>query len=168
MALLKLRVIFPNQAVESVEVRGSDTPRVVALSGPPLKHPVVLLHNGKCLSPYMTLDSQGVSSGDLIVLHIVTAPSPRRRPGGRDGAYAHDPYFSEALRLADIACLSYELSTTGDHIYQDMWTDQQEEEDENQGPQEQTETKIGEPPRSVSVDPLPAAWRKRREHRSKT
>jgi hypothetical protein len=153
---LKLRVVFPNQAVESVEVHRFDTPRAVALSGPPLKQPVVLIHNGRCLCPYLSLDSQGVATGDLIVLHSIAAPAPKTPARvERDGS---DGLFVEILRLADVAFAPYEVSLFADLVYQQMWAEQQEDADARDLAREQPKTVLGERPRSVSCESLPPLW----------
>jgi hypothetical protein len=153
---LKLRVLYPNQAIESVEVHGSDTPRAVAQCGPPLKHPVVLLHNGHCLCPYLSLDFQGVTTGDLIVLHSIPAPSTRKPvTEERDSSTG---IFIEMLRLADVALVPYEVSLFGDLVYQQMWAEQQEEASARDPPRRQSQTVVAERPRSVSVESLPSLW----------
>jgi hypothetical protein len=153
---LKLRVLFPNQSIESIEVLGSDTPRKVALCGPPLKQPVVLLHHGQCLCPYLSLDSQGVSTGDLIIMQNVAAPSAKKPV--KEGRERSDGKFAEMLRLADVAFAPYEVSVSADIAYRQMWAEQQQAAEAREIPWEPPKTVIGEPAQSVSDECLPSLW----------
>jgi hypothetical protein len=158
MASLRLRVVFPNQRVVSVDVHGSDTARTVALSGPPLKQAVILLHHGRCLSPHLSLEVQGVASGDLIVLHTVSGPDrSRKSPSRQSTGDSSDGVFHEMLRLADIAFLPYEIASFADLVYQQSGVDEQAEDDER-CEMEPMATVLGERPTEVSCEKLPSFW----------
>jgi hypothetical protein len=156
MSTLLVRVLFPNQVLENVTVRGTDTPRMLALSGPPLKSPVILLHKGRCLCPYTSLDSQGVINGDIVVLHPVPAskkaaatPRHTREPDKRDQV------FNETLRLADTAFLPYETSQYGSAAYRQMWREDEENIEDDPPP---IPTRLAAQPEGVSMQPLPTYW----------
>jgi hypothetical protein len=158
MPSLRLRVVFPNQRVVSVDVQGSDTARTVVLSGPPLKHAVVLLHHGRCLSPYLSLEVQGVASGDLIVLHAVPGAAHARRAPARADADAGDGLFLEMLRLADLAFLPYEIASAAALVYQQTWDDEQAEEEEQARERAPAPTVVAARPAGVSCEQLPPIW----------
>jgi hypothetical protein len=162
-ASFTVRVMFPNRVVEQVTVQGTDTPRALALSGPALKHPVILLHKGRCLCPYTSLDSQGVASGDLVVLHPVSgsesavrgAPEP---PATDREIGRRDQVFNETLRLADLAFTPYEASPFGGAAYQQMWKNYQKD---RVATHPET-TNIGKAVLRVSEAPLPVCWAHKR------
>jgi hypothetical protein len=174
MSTLLVRVLFPNQTVASVSVQGTDTPRTLALSGPPLKSPVILLHKGRCLCPYTSLDSQGVINGDLVILHPM--PVSRQRSKFRvasdptakleNDLEGHDKVFNEILRLADTAFLPYETSQFGSVAYEQMWKD--EEEDYADGAAPPVPTRLVGPASAISTDPLPSCWEEMKSTRHKT
>jgi hypothetical protein len=143
--MLCLRVLFPDNLVERLTVCPSDTPRGVALAGPALKEPVVLVHMGRCLCPYLSLASQGVRDGDLIVLHtIIQTVGPSAPP--------KDDVFSEVLRLADAVFGPYEASPFGGLAYQQMLVE------EEQPWTEDVPTIIAESSQAVSTEELPICW----------
>jgi hypothetical protein len=158
MSTLLVRVLFPNQVLENVTVSGTDTPWTLALSGPPLKSPVILLHKGRCLCPYTSLDSQGVTNGDLVVLHPV--PASRKVTVAAREPDKPDQVFNEILRLADTAFLPYETSQHGSAAYQQMWQeDEKDEEDEEEiDPPTTIPTRLTAQPDGVSTQPLPTCW----------
>jgi hypothetical protein len=124
MADIVLHVVFPLNVELPITVKVTDTPRTVALSGPPLAEPVVPVHKGRCLCPYFTLQSQGVSNGDVIVLCPVSASPRAAKP--RKPLLASDDVFGEVLRLADVAFSPFEVSSYGATMSQQMFTEAQE------------------------------------------
>jgi len=166
MATLLVRVLFPNEVIEDVSVQGTDTPRTLALSGPPLKSPVVLLHKGRCLCPYTSLDAQGVTNGDLVVLHPLPSAKdhPKTSAASASDALARferelenrDEVFKEILRLADAAFLPYETSPCGNSAYHQMWKD--EEEEITTAHPATVPTTVAQRAEGISTQPLPACW----------
>jgi hypothetical protein len=155
MSTLTLQVVFPSRLILSVKVHSSDTARTVALSGPPLKQPVLLRHKGKYLSPYESLASQGVLNGDVIILYNVTSLSPPR-----DGSSSLDDDHGlvlEALRLADLAFLPYEVSACADAVYRQMWDDHKGGGIVADDAVPSATVVAGKPTR-VSDQPLPSIW----------
>ena len=150
---LTLRVVFPDRETTLVTVRSTDTPRTVALSGPPLSHPVILLHNGACLCPYLSLGTQGVVDGDIIVLHVVQT-APQRILPETDRS---DDIFNEVLRLADVAFIPYETSPYGGIVYQQMAAEDREEEQSD----EIEVTTVGKKAEEISTTKLPVCWKER-------
>jgi hypothetical protein len=115
------------------------------------------MHNGQFLIPYLTLDSQGVMNGDLIILHIVSQPTPKKsRKHHSKQPERSDSVVAEMLRLSDVAFLPYEVSSLFELVYQQIWLEEQEDEEANDAPKNQSITIIGKPPQCISADPLPA------------
>jgi hypothetical protein len=135
----------------SMLVRNTDTPHALALSGPPLKLPVVLLHNGRCLCPYQSLDSQGVASGDLIVLCPVGREHADRLLRS-SGPSPSDGIFLEVLRLTDAAYAPLEIAIAGGMAYRRVLDEERGEERAAV-----TEaTRLAAP--RISTDALPVWW----------
>jgi hypothetical protein len=115
-SMLRLKVVLPDVWTFSVEARDSDVARTVALSGPPLKQAVFLIHNGRFLHPLASLASQGVTDGDTIVLFGGSAPA-RGRLGSADDA---NGVLQETLRLSGLDFVPCEIAGS---VYQQMWED---------------------------------------------
>jgi hypothetical protein len=158
-----VRVMFPNRVIEQITVQGIDTPRTLALSGPTLTHPVILLHKGRCLCPYTSLDSQGVASGDLVILHPIGGSEsafrgPPELPAIHRETERRDQEFNEILRLADLGFAPYEASPFGSAASQQMWKDDQEDPAATRP----EATNIGKAAPQISDAPLPVCWADKR------
>jgi hypothetical protein len=153
---LLLRVLFPNHPVTSVRIQNTDTPRTLALSGPPLKIPVILLHKGRCLCPYASLDSQGVASGDLIILYPVSRECPPQFLPAHDAAMS-EGIFREVIRLADAAYAPLEVAKGGAMAYRQMWEHACDDGGEEAAAARTAVVAASE----VSTQELPVWWEKR-------
>jgi hypothetical protein len=159
MARIRLRVSFPNAGVHLIEVLGTDTPRTVAISGPPLKQQVIILHNGHCLNPYLSLISQHVADGDLIVLGGVPSPvSSKKSPSAETVTTLSrgDGFVSEIFRLADQILIPYEMSASGALAYRQICLGQSKGEAERIMPQ--CQTLLAAAPQSIPCEKLPVPW----------
>jgi hypothetical protein len=160
MTYLHLRVSFPNAGIHVIKVLSTETPRTVAFSGPPLKQQVLILHNGNCLNPYLSLDCQHVADGDLIVLDDVSSRLPsksRVSPRRTTAVSGTDGVVSEIFRLADLVLIPYEISASGALAYHQVCLAQRKREDARQPPQLQTV--VGPAPQSIPSECLPVTWK---------
>lgn len=74
-----IKVVKTDGSVIQVRVNSFDVARSLALVSP-LTEPVILIHQGHCLYPYMSIASQNVSDGDVVVLKSVKSPpSPKSK-----------------------------------------------------------------------------------------
>ena len=69
-----IKVVKTDGSVIQVRVNSFDVARSLALVSP-LTEPVILIHQGHCLYPYMSIASQNVSDGDVVVLKPVKSES---------------------------------------------------------------------------------------------
>lgn len=159
--VITLRVMFPGEQICPIRVKNLDTPQTVALSGPPLQNPVILLHNGKCLCPYLSLAAQGVVDNDFIVVHSIETEPPlyQEFPFEEQETGQNDNVFEEILRLADVAFIPYETSRYGFLVYEQMTTETKQDA-EDDFPQE--ETHVTAKPKRISTAKLPICWEERK------
>lgn len=74
-----IKVVKTDGSVIQVRVNSFDVARSLALVSS-LTEPVILIHQGHCLYPYMSIASQNVSDGDVVVLKPVRSPpSPKSK-----------------------------------------------------------------------------------------
>ncbi|OHT17662.1 hypothetical protein TRFO_00953 [Tritrichomonas foetus] len=69
-----VQVMYPDGSTIPVHLRSYDVARALALAGPPLSDPVILLHRGRCLCPYLSLAAQMIEDGDIVVLKAIRPP----------------------------------------------------------------------------------------------
>lgn len=156
---ITLRVQYPQQYMLTlVSVCLTDTAKVVATCGPPLTKPVIIIHQGHCLSPHLSLAVQGVCDGDTIVLHTVNI-QPQKKQAPSDGEKRKakikmDNIFNEMLRLADVAFIPYETGLYGSLVFQQMLKEIPEETE----PEEILPSFLYQPASEASTDPLPIFW----------
>ena len=154
---LSLHVILPDKSSSQIIVRDTDTPRVIAASAVSTDGPVMFLHKGACLCPYLSLGAQRVVSGDRIVLHSVDMPKSQQK-GWYWTTVRRSNVMREILKLADIGFYPYETGLCGALQYQQMareacrpvWESVEEEP-----------TELGVPSESVSTDKLPVCWKEK-------
>lgn len=65
----KIKVVYPNGSFKFVQINSLDIPNNLAQPCDIAKGDVFMIHNGHCLSPYLTIASQNVIDGDVIYLH---------------------------------------------------------------------------------------------------
>lgn len=158
--VITLRVRFPGDQFSSIRIKTLDTPKHIVLCGPPMQDPVIVLHNGRCLCPYLSLDAQGVVDNDFIVVHQIEMSMPVypeyyfKEPEQQD-----ENVVSEVLRLADVAFIPYEISRYGSLVYEQMTSETKHETGEI-FPQE--EIHITGKPKRISTAKLPICWEERK------
>jgi hypothetical protein len=160
MAEIVLRVLYPHRVELPITVKATDTAQSVVLSGPPLGETVVPVHKGRCLSPYLSLQAQGVSDGDVVVLCPI--PQPPRR-GRQRPAPSSAAIFEEVVRLADVAFHPFEASQYGAALYRQMLADATRR---RVPPKESAPTVIPGEVGEVCAVPLPPCWADERAPRS--
>jgi hypothetical protein len=152
---LDLRVVFLDHSVQSVTISGAEDPSSITLLGPPVECPVYVLHQGRCLSPFLSLSRQGVKTGDLLVLHGLKDPPEHNCAHPRDHA---GTAFHEQLRLADISFLPYETLPCVSPMYDQMLGEAEAMDAANFPPQQALDTVLGEKPEQIPTGRLPPCW----------
>lgn len=157
---LIIKVQYPQQEMlVPVSVSAYDTARVIATSGPPLTKPVIILHQGHCLSPHLTLAAQGVTNGDTVILHTVSYTNEAKlTPTKAEKQHMKvkiDEVFNELLRLADVAFMPYEIGLYGGLIFQQMLSEIPDETE----PETSSPTILGPKATDVANSPLPILWK---------
>jgi hypothetical protein len=117
------------------------------------------VHKGRCLSPYLSLQAQGVSDGDTVVLCPVPEPP---RQGRHRRAPPKSGIFHEVVRLADVAFHPFEASEHGATLYRQMLAEARRREPP---PKMAAPSVIPEEMAAPCVGPLPACWPEERTPR---
>ena len=122
-----IKVVYPDGSVIDVKINSFDIAKGLALSRPQLEYPVIILHKGRCLSPYLTLAAQNVEDNDIVVLKRMEGFQKSSNINLNNSSVREqimkqkmEEVFQEILRLSDLQFRPYESSPFGGYMYQQM------------------------------------------------